>query len=63
MSFMRKKPIVRDAIYNAKEATNLLGIHRQTLLRKVHAGLIPAKFIGNKYLILGEDLLNFIKSK
>ncbi|EKE05628.1 MAG: hypothetical protein ACD_19C00187G0016 [uncultured bacterium] len=60
---MIKTPIVADCIYNAKETKDILGIHRQTLLIRIKNGQIPAKLIGNKYLIKGSDILDFLNNR
>ena len=45
-----------------KEAQNILHVGKGTMLRYIHDRIIPAKKIGNKFYILREDLIDFVRN-
>lgn len=59
---MTKKEIKPLAVYTIKEAAPLLGVHWQVLADKVTAGEIQTKMYGNRHLILGQNLINFLQN-
>lgn len=60
---MNKKAILPNAAYTIKEAALLLGLYWETLADKVTAGEIKSKLVGNKHMILGEYLIDWLKNK
>lgn len=59
---MIKKAIVPTAVYTIKEAAPFLGVHWQTLADRVTAGEIKSKLYGNKHLIVGQHLLDYLNT-
>lgn len=60
---MVKKAIIPTAAYSVKEAAEVVGMYWQTIGDKVTAGEIKSKLVGNKHMILGEYLLDWLKGK
>lgn len=52
----------REPTCNADEAAKYLIINKDTLLRRVRAGLIPASKIGRSWVFLESDLSQYIKN-
>jgi len=50
--------VKRDAIYSLQELNELTGVSVRTLQRLVKGGMLPARKLGHKVLILGADLLD-----
>ena len=49
--------IERDALYTIDEIAEMFGIGKRTAQRLVYSGKLPARKLGNKLVIRGEDLL------
>jgi len=45
------------------EASELLGIHPQTLLKLARAGDVPAAKPGKRWVFIKEDLIDYLRSK
>jgi len=45
------------------EASKLLAIHPQTLLKHVRSGEIPAAKLGKRWVFVKADLIDYIRSK
>jgi hypothetical protein len=52
-----------NAVYTNKEAMQLLKIRKVLLSKAIHNGEIKPSRVGNKYLYLGKDLLDFLELK
>jgi len=53
--------IKENQVYTVVEATELLKLNNQTVSKLVREKKIKAMKVGNKYRILGSDILNFLK--
>ena len=45
------------------QAAELMKVHKDTLLDMIHAGVIPAAKIGRSYVMLENDVMNYITSQ
>ena len=57
---MRK--IERDVVYDMRELSELLKLHRGTLYRKIRDREIPAIKFGNRYRIAGSAVMAFLEA-
>lgn len=61
-SGMKRKVIEQHVVYNASEASQLLGVDKRTLYNLFENGEIQAKQIGKGWKVLGENLLSAMGS-
>ena len=60
---LNKEPIVPNAVYSMPEASKLLGFHSVTLSKKAKKGILKATKFGNKWKMMGQDLIDYINGK
>lgn len=60
---MKKIELLPNAIYTAREAEKVICIGRDALKKRIREGKIKASFLGNKYVITGQELLDYLKSE
>lgn len=61
MRSAQKEPIVKNAVYDPREAARILGLSPVTMERKIRRGEIKAARIGKQYRLLGRDLLDLLQ--
>lgn len=59
---MKRNVIQQHVIYNATEASQLLGVEKRTLYNLFESGEIQARQIGKGWKVLGENLLSAMGS-
>ena len=56
------EPILRDAVYSADDIAKLVGLKAPAVRRWIRDGKLPAKKLGKRWLVLGSDLLDALKT-
>ena len=53
--------ICETSIYQLNDVAALLGLHVETLRRRIRSGELTAAYVCGKYIILGSHLMEFLE--